>query len=222
MANNKNQTPIEKFPRLQKKFEMLKKQHQTHLDVGLKMLSVDNGKFYVTDIVIIGVLKRSLDLIDGITSLVERWNFSAAAPLLRLQLDSLLRLVYLATLKNADTVSADIINGHSFGNLKDKEGKKLTDVRLRDYARTVYPWIDDVYKETSKLIHFSEKHCFQPFHCQDEQSRKLEIIIGEGFPNWLEADIDSLLDAMGCITDALLKVVIGWINNKLHTQDNKE
>ncbi|MBA7716516.1 hypothetical protein ES703_125589 [subsurface metagenome] len=186
------------------------------------MLSVADGNIYVTDLVMIGVLKRSLDILDGCVSLVERWNFSAAAPLLRLQLDSLLRLVYLATLKDADAVSMEIIKGHSFRNMKDREGKKLTDARLRDYARPLYPWIDKVYKQTSKLIHFSDKHYFLSVNSLNKQSRTVEHFIGEGVTNWPESEINSFLDAMGCTTDALLKVVIGWTISKQRAYETQK
>lgn len=222
MAKNEKQTPMEKFPTLRKRFEVLKKLRQAHLDVGTKMLSVADGNIYVTDLVMIGVLKRSLDILDGCISLVERWNLSAAAPLLRLQLDSLLKLVYLATLKDADVVSMEIIKGHSFRNMRDRNGKKLTDARLRDYARPLYPWIDEVYKQTSKLIHFSEKHCFLSVNSLDEQSRRVDFFIGEGVTNWPESEIDSLLSAMGCTTDALLKAVIGWRISKQRAYETQE
>jgi len=222
MAKNKKQTPMEKFPTLGKKFEVLKKLRQVHLDVGIKILSVADGNIYVTDLVMIGVLKRSLDIFDGCISLVERWNLSAAAPLLRLQLDSLLRLVYLATVKDPDAVSMEIIKGRSFSNMKDREGKKLSDARLRDYARPLYPWINKVYKQTSKFIHFSDKHYFLSVNSLNKRSRTVEHFIGEGVTNWPESEINSFLDAMGRATDALLKVVIGWTISKQRAYDSQK
>jgi len=170
MAKNKTQTPIKKFPNLQKRFRDFEKLRQTHLNIGIKMLSVNGGNIYLTDLVIIGILKRSLDILDGVISLVKYWNFIAAAPLLRLQLDSLLKLSYLAKSKNADIVSMKIIKGYPFQNLKDEEGKKLTDARLRDYACSVCPGIDNMYREISKLIHLSNKHCFLTVHSLNKQS----------------------------------------------------
>ena len=214
MDKKTKQTPAEKFSKLREKFQLLEKLQQKHLDIGVKMLSVAERHYYSTDLLMIGILNRSLDLLDGVTSLVERWNFTCAASLVRLQLDSLLRLVYLSTLEDANSVSTEIIEGRSFREMKDEAGKTLTDAMLRTYARPIYPWVDEIYKETSNLIHFSNKHFFISVNSLDERSRTMQFSIAQGNTNWPEQEIDSLLNVMGCITDALLKCVVGWVISK--------
>jgi len=216
MSQKKEETPLEKFPNLANRFKTLENLKKAHLGLGAEVLS---GYLYATDFVIGAVLNRSLNLLSGLLCLVERWNFIAAAPLLRLQIDNLLKLSYLATLKNAGEVSFKIIQGVSFLKLKNKEGKKLTDAMLRDYARDLYPWIDKVYEETSKLIHLSDKHVFHTVKAMDEKTRSQELFIGEGCLYWKEKDIAELLDAMGYVTDALLKNIKGWsISKQIHVK----
>lgn len=222
MSRPARQTPVEKFPALQERFNGLKKLRQAHLDVGREMVLADGGTLYATDLVIAGLLKRSLDLLDSITTLVERWNFTASASLLRLQLDSLLKLRYLAILTDPDAVSMEILGGHSLQKMKDKDGNKLTDARLRDYTRSEYPWIDEVYRETSKLVHFSEKHIFSTVQSLDKESRIVDFFIGEGFPNWSEQDIASLIDVMEVATKALLELVAGWTGSKQYRGKGQE
>jgi len=208
------QEPMERYPKLRARYEILEQQKQVHLDLGQQMMTVGGGKLYVTDLVMLAVLKRSLDLLDGIICLTDRWNFAAAAPLLRLQIDSVLKVVCLAHLENADVVSTAILEGKSLRNLKDSDGKFLSDARLRDYARRFYPWLDRVYEETSKLIHLSDKHFFLPVESVDDETRVVQMLIGAGTQNWPESEIDNFLDAVGCTTDALLKVVLGWVISK--------
>jgi len=214
------QKPIDRYPKLQARYKVLEQQIEAHINLGEKMLKADGGNVYTADLVMVAVLKRSLDLLDGIICLTDRWNFTSAAPLLRLQIDSLLKLVYLAYVGYADTVSIAILDEgilderKSFRKLKDSRGKLLTDARLRDYARPFYPWLDRVYEETSKLIHLSGKHLSSTVQSVDGKTRTSEIFVGTGSRNWLESEIDNFLDAFGCTTDALLKVVLGWVISK--------
>jgi len=208
------QKPIDRYPRLKARYEALEQEREAHIKLGEQMLRAGGGKLYVTDLLMLAVLKRSLDLLDAIICLTDRWNFAAAAPLLRLQIDSLLKLVYLAHLKNADVISIAILEGKSLRNLKDSEGKRLTDARLRDYARPLYPWLDRVYEETSKLIHLSDKHYLLTVESVDDKRRTVQTFIGAGDQHWPESEIDNFLDAVACTTDALLKVVLGWVISK--------
>jgi len=210
-------TPAAKYPNLKGKFEILKKLEQEHIKVGKRMLSAAGGKMLVLDLAIVGFLKRSIDLIDGIITLINSWNIIGAAPLVRLQLDNLLRLYYLSTLKNSDDIALEILKGRSFLDMEDSEGKKITDARLRYYARSQYPWLDKVYEETSKFIHFSDKHYFLTVNSFKEQTGSFELFIGKGAINWPESELNTFLDAVICITDAILKLIIGWaITKQLH------
>ena len=67
-----------------------------------------------------------------------------AAPLLRIQLDSLTRISYLATAARADEVAEYVIGGGEFRKLKDAEGKPLSDARLIRHAERIHPWIKGV------------------------------------------------------------------------------
>jgi hypothetical protein len=212
--NTMAETPIEKYPGLEPYLETLKRLRKDHYPITAEMLSVANGDMFATDFVMLGILNRSINLLDGITCLLERWNFTAAVPLLRLQLDSLLRLCYLASLTDVEEVSIRIIKGKSFLSIKDKEGQKLTDVRLRKYASNKYPWVDNIYKETSKMIHLSDKHCFLATDSIDEEERSVTFCIGEGDHRWSEPEIAKFLATMGKVTKALLEHIVGWTVNK--------
>jgi len=212
------QKPTDKYPKLQTRYEVIEKQKRAHFELVRKSLTADGSNIYLKDLLIVAVLKRSLDLLDGIICLTNRWNFVAAAPLLRLQLDNLLKLSYIARCKKADELIKAVLEGESFQKLKDSEGKLLFDSRLRDYARPLYPWLDRVYEETSKLIHLSDKHCFLPIISVDNKARTTTTFVGVGIPNWPGSEIDNFLNAVSCATDALLKVVLGWVISKGHTQ----
>lgn len=126
-----------------------------HLDLGRRFL---DGELYETDLFFTAAMARSYSLVDGFISGFDSWNPVVAAPLLRLQLDSLVRVSYLAKAPRVEDVAWHIIRGGEFRTLKDPEGKALSDTRLIEHARPAHPWIDEVYKATSGWVHFSPAH----------------------------------------------------------------
>ena len=92
-------TPIEKFPNLKKHDEFFKKQENSLLKIAKELIK---NKTYITDLFIVGCINRALDLLDGFRILVNHWNLNAAAPIIRQQIDSLLRLNYLVISDNRE------------------------------------------------------------------------------------------------------------------------
>lgn len=211
------QQPIDKYPKLKPHYEALKEQMQVHFHIAEQMLKADCGNLYPSDMLILAILKRSLDLLDGVLCLVDRWNFASAAPLLRLQIDSLLKLFYIAQQqdgKHAFEVFKAVLEGKRFDQLRDPSGQRLTDKRLREYAKGSYPWLDKVYEETSKMIHLSGKHIFLSHEPIDEKNRIMRYALQVGYPNWPQSEIDKFLQAFIHTTDALLQLAREWINRK--------
>jgi hypothetical protein len=117
---------------------------------------------FPVDIVLLSVLNRSLDLIDGFTSTYDSWNLSTAAPVVRMQVDNVLRLGLLVAAPPG-TVTDLLLSGRPLSHERDPlspPGKKhrLTDQRPRDHARSRYPWLDRVYEKSSEWVHFSSVH----------------------------------------------------------------
>jgi len=206
--------PNELYPRVADYEKKLSELIQDTITVGRDMFSAAAGKVYMPDLFFVGVVNRSINLIDAILVLTGRWNFVAAGPLIRLHLDTLLRSSYLATTRNHDAFIRHILEGKQVNKLKDEKGINLTDTRLRDYARPIFPQIDNVYKETSRLIHFSNKHIFASASAIDEKSRVVGFSMTKGFLRWEEKDILSLLKCTIAITEAILAIARGWILQK--------
>jgi hypothetical protein len=177
------------------------------------MFSADNGNIYIPDMFFMGVLNRTINVIDAISCLTERRNFIATGPLVRIHLDTLLCLSYLIKTKNPDSIIMEILKGKQLRKIKDEEGYNLTDTRLRDYARPLFPQVDNVYKETSKLIHFSDKQLFTCFETVDDNGR-FTAIIGKGSSGWKEKDIIVSLSCTISITEIILAIARGWIVQK--------
>ncbi|MGD0808623.1 MAG: hypothetical protein ABSA91_02760 [Acidimicrobiales bacterium] len=101
---------------------------------------------------------RSYSLVDGYIDAFDNWNPVVAAPLVRMQLDNLVRLSYLATAPSATDVARHLVLGGEFQRLKDPQGKFLTDAQLVRHAQDAHPWVSAVYEATSGWVHFSPSH----------------------------------------------------------------
>lgn len=160
-----------------------------------------------TDFVLLGIIHRSIKINEGFISLIDKWNLLCAAPMIRLQIDTLLRLSYLSTLEDREDISRRIFSGEPFNNIKGKDGKNLSDARLRKCATEAFPWINEIYKNASRFIHLSEKHIFASIIKINENDHTVYFDIGGESRNAKEEDITSYYDAMIRINKAILQLI---------------
>jgi len=200
-----------------KVLEQLKSYREKHFELGKSVLLSYSGAIYPLDLLVLATLHRSLCLLKGFVSLIETKNFTAAAPLIRLQLDNCLRL-YAGTLVNdPHEFVKKIIKGIPIRNQKDRSNQKMTDKYLVDKLTQQYTWIKKVYDNTSGYIHLSEKHVFNILRTSGEDHKfKLRITDSDEFiPDELYIEA---IDAFKATTDILFEYVYGWA----YTKDNPQ
>ena len=213
--------PHEKFPELKDKKEKLDTYDDKLKKAGKD--AVGNINMGMIDFFIIGVVKRSLDLVDGFILTTSNWNLISAAPIIRMHLDTLLRLNYISKIppKEADKLIHHIMDGEPLNKFKDSEGKELTDARLLKYAKDVFPWIDNVYKHTSKFIHFSERHMFVSIYSTNNEKRIVNFAIHKGSHNVKEEQITEYYNVFIIITDSIIKFINSWGERKKNLSDSE-
>ena len=190
---------------------ILKESKKTHLNIAEKMLKADNSALYPLDLLAVAVFKRSLSLIRGFTTLIEDENFICAVPLIRLQLDNLLRFYASFIVTEPHKFANDIIDGKHVRNLKDSKGNKMTDRHLVERMAEDFPWIKSVYEKTSGFIHLSNEHVFDSFKgSQNYKERKLSIAITDKDEEVSEEIKIEAIKAMCHITQELLRYLYGW------------
>ena len=123
------------------------------------MIEVADGNLYRPDFLLGAMLQRSYGLGAGSAiDCVDAYNLVAAAPLLRMQLDTLVRVCFVTYAPSADDVVQELYKGTEFRKMKDAEGRQLTDARLVELAEPQHPWVKAVYQQTSGWVHFSPHH----------------------------------------------------------------
>lgn len=177
------------------------------------MMESGNG-LTVVDYYISGVLNRSLSLIYGFETLLNSQNYLSGAHLVRLLLDNYLRLYALWLSADAGEVAKQVWNGTALREIADRNGKQMRDGYLRDKAAEEYPWIADVYNETSGFIHFSNKHIANATSPKEGEEMTLLTYFGK-----YDHKVSNLsrIEATACmieICNCIAVAVFGWVDTK--------
>lgn len=85
-------------------------------------------------------------------------GYSSAIALVRMQLDSVLRLYGIISSGDRHLFAERVMHGVLLCELKDKTGKKMTDRRLEDEFKKLAPWAEELYEHCSGYIHLSSNH----------------------------------------------------------------
>jgi hypothetical protein len=132
---------------------------------------------YVSDFIILGALKRTLALSAGFRGHIRDRNFTCAAALTRLQLDTALRLYAGSLYKDSEEYARAVLEGKRIDKLKDKHGKKLTDSYLAEKLSEKYPWVKKVYETLCDFIHLSNRHFFTSIAKTSDADRTFQLQI---------------------------------------------
>ncbi len=176
--------------------EIVEKIRKRYLEVFSSHFgSADGTPMYTADLVMFGVMDRQIGLVESMPAIFESKNIHALAPLLRVQLDSLLRLHAFRIVESSDDLAHHIIKGLSLRKYKDRNGKELFDRHLVNTLKSELPWVESVYNTLSGWVHFSESHIFSAVS-EGEGEREIKVGVGsfrEELPEGLLTEAEEAL-----------------------------
>jgi len=193
--------------------DALRSSRQEHTNLLYEVLNADNRKIYGVDLIAIGVMHRSIALIDGFTRMAEENNALCANALLRLQLDNVIRFYACWLVDDPHSLALTLLEGKRLDRQKSKRGMLLKDAYLVSEASKVYPWLENVYKETSGFIHLSDVHMFAPYKVGEDGEISMEVGSHIG-RIWKEDEILESLRAFGEATNSVLHLSYSWLVTK--------
>lgn len=206
-----------------KHIEALRGSHKDHIDLLGRILSANDGALYGVDLVVIGVIHRSISLIDGFTRMVEDRNALCANALLRLQLDNIIRLYACWLVDDPHSIAIRLLEGKPLCRVKSKDGHQLTDAYLASEASKLYPWLKSVYEKTSGFIHLSAPHMTAPVTQVDRDKHTMSIAVGSGGGReWTEHEILESLGAFAEATSSILHLSYSWLVTKESGAEKRE
>lgn len=152
------------------------------------------------DFFVLGALRRTLAQARGFRSLIEARNYPCAAAILRLQLDTAMRINGLSLLTDVDAACKSVLDGEKFRRLKARDGSKLTDVYLRGKLAEQNTWIDLVYERTSDFVHLSGGHFEVSIARTEDESQMAYFQISGQDPHRPEETYFEVVDAFFAAT----------------------
>ena len=134
---------------------------------------------YALDFFANAVNNRAIALTKGFVTLAKENNYLCAIPLIRIHLDNALRFFASSLVENTDDFFSHYASGKAIRDLKDTNGKKLTDSYLAKKLDSHFPGVLKLYKDTSGYIHLSDNHLFATTKtATGVNDRKISISIG--------------------------------------------
>lgn len=185
-----------------------------HAVKAKEMLEAFDGALYPVDLLALAVLNRSIDLLQGFCLLMRADNYLAAAPLVRMQLDNLLRFNAVWLVSDPHEFAMSVMRGTPVRELKDRKNRKMYDSALVSALEKEKPWVKRVYKETSGFVHLSEKHIFNLLDKPLGESQRFELSIGRSGEKVPAAFKVEAVTAFAEITTGVFHLVDGWVFTK--------
>ena len=206
---------------LESRLQILEGFERKFLDLGKLMFEPNKVYMYPLDLLATAVMDRGLSLIFGYTSQIRVNNFTCAAPLIRMHLDNVLRFYAAYISADPHEFTMKVFEGVHIRNLKDKEGKKMTDKYLVDKLSSEHPWMKEVYEKTSGYVHLSNTHIYNSSRLKDLQSRVISFSISKQ-DRWVTES--TKLEGTNCmneISEILYDYLSGWNQTKRLTPVKK-
>lgn len=174
----------------------------------LSILGEMGSPTYVLDWVLMAAVKRTLSLSAGLHSLVVAKNMVCARALLRMQLDTVSRLMAYTYVENPHQVASEILKGKQLNQFKSKDGEKLRDGYLVDRLTADYPWVRSVYDATSGYVHFSEQQIFDSIaSLGGDEERTINFVLTHEDDKFAEASWEEVVACFNHLTAILSDLV---------------
>ena len=158
-----------------------------------------------------GVARRALAQSRAFKDCVRDRNGLVALALLRLQLDTVLRLYALFWVADPEAFAKAVFGGKQVDQLKAADGCLMKDRYLIDKVSPRNPWIESVYKNTSGLVHFSHRHIQAALSITDRRTGEAQIMIGPNNPSHALGDHREMLEAFLHVNQMIIVSAEDWL-----------
>ncbi len=171
-----------------------------------------NRPFGYQDLYLLGIARRALAQAKAFRQCVDDRNGLVASAILRLQLDTVLRLYALFWVADPEAFAGRVFAGEQIDRLKAADGQQMKDRYLIDKIKDRNPWVETVYKNTSGLIHFSDRHIHAAIRLKDGDSGSVEFFLGPNNPAHTLGDFQELLEAFFHCTAMVVVAAGDWFS----------
>ncbi|MEE8585996.1 MAG: hypothetical protein V3T83_14220, partial [Acidobacteriota bacterium] len=104
------------------------------------------------------VLQRSRHLVEAFALLIAQRNLTACGAIIRMQLDSLMRLYACSLVADPMELWEVLNSGVRWGTVRSATGEPLSDKYLHEQLSLKYAWASGLYARMSGYVHLSTPH----------------------------------------------------------------
>lgn len=123
-----------------------------------KYIGAHGSKIPDIDWYVIAAMKKTASLAHAFCTLIRAKNALTSAALIRMQLDTGLRVLGLSRVEDLDAAGLHLMNDGKYTALKARSGERLSDKYLHTELDKAYPGLSEVYNNTSAFVHLSSAH----------------------------------------------------------------
>lgn len=123
-----------------------------------KYIGAHGSKISDIDWYVIAAMKKTASLAHAFCTLIRAKNALTSAALIRMQLDTGLRVFGLSRIGDLDAAGLHLMNDGKYTALRARSGEWLSDKYLHTELDKAYPGLSEVYNNTSAFVHLSSAH----------------------------------------------------------------
>lgn len=182
-------------------------------DLWLAIMRADEGRLFPLDLFIQGAIKRTLSQAEGVKLLLENANLVCARSLLRLQIDTAMRLLAASLAPDPHEFARAVLDGIRIDKLKSRNGEKLTDFYLSTELAKRYKWVRRVYERTCGYVHMSKSHFLLTVD-PPAGKQSLTLVIAPDDKHMPVASFVEVADCFVAASEIVIEFLEGWLATK--------
>jgi hypothetical protein len=177
-------------------------------------LIAPGSPIFHSDLFFIGAMRRTLSQSAGFRMLIDARNFPCAAGILRMQLDTAMRLHGLTLVADADAAAKELLlKGTRFDKLTDTQGQQLKDFYLHKALSQHWPWVSEVYQQASDFVHLSTRHFFSAI-AEVGDNGKFSMFVGNADPPLPDEEYMEIITAFGETCMIIAQMLVQYLEQR--------
>jgi hypothetical protein len=199
--------------KVEKSLNLIEQRRSALVELAGIMIEANKGRLYEIDFLYVASIHRSVKLIDAFLMLARQENFVAAIPLVRMHLDSILRVFAGSLTDDPPKFVNQFIDNTPVRNMKDADGNLMTDRYLVEKMSSM-PGLEPlqgIYNVTSGFVHFSVMHLKSVLYPNES---RWSFHVGGKDSYLKEADVLKFTSAMDHLSTLFGFMIRDWIKQK--------
>ncbi len=187
---------------------------KSFIDMGKLQLKTPEDFITVSkkQIFILGLLKRSIDIIEGFISLIDTGNRICVIAIIQVYMDTFFRISYLTSLKDPGKFGEKMINEYSLIGIKEMDGNIIALEKLVNLAAHQFEWFEELYNQLEEVACISEQKAFIPEISVNRENPAIFMAISDSLNNTQDMNLKVYYQVMIQLSKGILELASNHIS----------